>query len=510
MSEQQQAFDPAFRGYDREQVDGALSALRAELAEHKQAGEAAALATGARVQHLTEDLDAAISRADQAEARMLRLAQQVQTLDDEGGDDDTEAGDAEEGRQTRVRFAEILRVAEDQASTLVTNASSAAERILDDANAERDRIRKEAQEEAARALQEAQHEAELTRRRSETEQTAHRARIETELGSLNEKVSHADREAQVLLGEAERAAAALRAQVQRETDDLKIDADRIVREAKARRVELDAAITRRQDDAQQEFLRLHSQAVAHAERITSDANDKVASALAHAKHVAEQSEAYEQLSKAQAAQIEASAKARASSMLDEARQRSQSIVDTVTKHTKDVLRDAEDRTRSLRYQQTQLHGFMTEVQSLMHVADAADPRVWASAPAGAGVEAAAAGRGTAATGAAATGAAAAGAAETATDASAGTGEPVAAGKAVDTEVQAVAAEDRVVVPDSHTASAPDVDPLEGLTLEVDEPIEGEPVEDEPVADGAAASTTSEQVVDVVWHEDEEYDPSIDR
>src|SRR5690606_3082807 len=73
------------------------------------------------------------------------------------------------------------------------------------------------------------------------------------------------------------------------------------------------------------------------------------------------------------------AKARASSMLDEARQRSQSIVDTVTKHTKDVLRDAEDRTRSLRYQQTQLNGFMAEVQSLMHVADAADPRTWGSA-----------------------------------------------------------------------------------------------------------------------------------
>ncbi|SFS02604.1 DivIVA domain-containing protein [Agrococcus baldri] len=476
MAEQQQAFDQVFRGYDREQVDAAMASLRGELDELRGQGETAALATEARVQHLSEDLDAAIARADQAEARMLRLAQQVQTLDEEGADDTTPEGDGEEGRQTRVRFAEILRVAEDQASTLVTNASTSAERILDDANAERDRIRKEAQEEAARVLQEAQHEAELARRRSETEQTAHRARIETELGSLGEKVSQADREAQVLLGEAERAAAAMRAQAQRETDDLKLDADRIVREAKARRVELDAAITRRQDDAQQEFLRLHSQAVAHAERITSDANDKVASALAHAKHVAEQSEAYEQLSKAQAAQIEASAKARASSMLDEARQRSQSIVDTVTKHTKDVLRDAEDRTRSLRYQQTQLNGFMAEVQSLMHVADAADPRTWSAA----GSEAAA------------------GPDDAVADASTASSAPAA--------VPSVAAEDRVVVPDSHTASAPDTDPLADLAIEVDEPVEGEPLED-----GAEPSTTSEQVVDVVWHEeDEEYDPAIDR
>ncbi|GEK79846.1 DivIVA domain-containing protein [Agrococcus baldri] len=482
MAEQQQAFDQAFRGYDREQVDAAVASLRGELEELRSRGETAALATEARVQHLSEDLDAAVSRADQAEARMLRLAQQVQTLDEEEGEEAAE-GDAEEGRQTRVRFAEILRVAEDQASTLVNNASTSAERILDDANTERDRIRKDAQEEAARVLQEAQHEAELARRRSETEQTAHRARIETELGSLGEKVSQADREAQVLLGEAERAAAAMRAQVQRETDDLKLDADRIVREAKARRVELDAAITRRQDDAQQEFLRLHSQAVAHAERITSDANDKVASALAHAKHVAEQSEAYEQLSKAQAAQIEASAKARASAMLDEARQRSQSIVDTVTKHTKDVLRDAEDRTRSLRYQQTQLQGFMAEVQSLMHVADAADPRTWSTA-------------GAETTGAGTTGAATAADADTA-DAS--------TTPSADAAVPPVAAEDRAVVADSHTASAPDADPLADLTIAVDEPVEGEPLED-----GAEVLATSEQVVDVVWHEDEAYDPSIDR
>ena len=73
---------------------------------------------------------------------MLRLAQQVQSLDDDG-DDATADGDAEEGRQTRVRFSEILRVAEDQASTLVDNASTSAQRLLDDANAERDRIRRD-------------------------------------------------------------------------------------------------------------------------------------------------------------------------------------------------------------------------------------------------------------------------------------------------------------------------------------------------------------------------------
>lgn len=481
MSEQQGAFDQVFRGYDREQVDGALGELRSSLAEAQRDREALALSSEARLQHLTEDLDAAIARADQAEARMLRLAQQVQSLDDDDGDDAAPEGDAEEGRQTRVRFSEILRVAEDQASTLVANASSSAQRVLEDAVAERERIRRDAQEEAQRVLREAEHEAELLRRRSETEQTAHRARIESELGSLGEKVSQADREAQVLLGEAERAAAALRAQATRETDDLKLDADRVVREAKARRVELDAALTRRQDDAQQEFLRLHNQAVSHAERITADANVKVASALAHAQHVAEQSEAYEQLSKAQAAQIEASAKARASAMLDEARQRAQAIVGAVSTHTKDVLREAEDRARGLRYQQTQLSGFMAEVQSLMHIADAADPRTWSAAGAARSEERPV---------------------ESDTESESETASEPAEADAPSAIAPTVAAEDRAVVPDAFTASAPDFDPLAGLTLEVGSPVEGEAIE---------APATREEVVEVVWHDDEEaYDPAIDR
>ncbi|WP_187266332.1 hypothetical protein, partial [Escherichia coli] len=65
----------------------------------------------------------------------------------------------------------------------------------------------------------------------------------------------------------------------------------------------------------------------------------------------------------------------------------------------------------------------------------------------------------------------------------------------------LAAEDREVVPDAFTASAPDVDPLDDLTLEVASPIEGEALEPE----------TREEVVEVVWHEDDdEYDPAIDR
>src|SRR5690606_7257741 len=143
------------------------------------------------------------------------------------------------------------------------------------------------------------------------------------------------------------------------------DAEREVREMNARVLEFEETLTRRQDDAQQEFLVLHNQAVAHAERITNDANEQVAASLEHAKRISAKADDYERLMRSQAQAIEADAQMRARETLDRARVKAQKIVSTVTEHTTDVLRDAEDRTRQLRWQQQQLNSFMAEVRELI-------------------------------------------------------------------------------------------------------------------------------------------------
>ncbi len=138
-----------------------------------------------------------------------------------------------------------------------------------------------------------------------------------------------------------------------------------MRELRVRTLEFEESLTRRQDDAQQEFLVLHNQAVAHAERITSDANEQVASSLEHAQRISAKADDYEKLMRAQAAQIEADAHVRAQENLDRARVMAQKIVSTVIDHSTNVLRDAEDRTRALRWQQQQLTSFMSEVRELI-------------------------------------------------------------------------------------------------------------------------------------------------
>ncbi len=151
----------------------------------------------------------------------------------------------------------------------------------------------------------------------------------------------------------------------RETADLRAKAERDVREMTARVLEFEESLTRRQDEAQQEFLVLHDQAVAHAERITSDASEQVAAALEHARRIAARADDYERLARAQAQRVEADAQVRAREILDASRDRAQTIADTITQHAASVLRDAEDRTRDLRWQQQQLGSFMAEMNELL-------------------------------------------------------------------------------------------------------------------------------------------------
>ncbi|MFK4807776.1 hypothetical protein ACI3KX_18100 [Microbacterium sp. ZW CA_36] len=293
-----------------------------------------------------------------ANAKLADAEQRVQTLSDELVGATTES-------PNRQQFEEVLRVAEDQASLLIRNASVQGDRLLEAAREEIANRRSSALAEAEAILSQAQHEAQQVRLKIDTELTAHEARIEREAAHAAEKVSQAEREAAAIRSEAEKGAAVLRSAVARETARDRSDAEEAVRELRLRALEFEASLTRRQDDAHQEFLVLHNQAVAHAERITQDANDQVTASLDHAQRVSVKAEDFERLMRAQSQQIEADAQVRAREHLERAHVKAERIIDLVTTHSQAVLRDAEDRTRQLRWQQHQLMSFMAEVKELI-------------------------------------------------------------------------------------------------------------------------------------------------
>lgn len=369
-------FTTTFRGYDKAEVDAAIAELtrrhRGSSEEIAQLKDKFRRATLTIKTHLStiDELETKLSRleADLAveQARATSAEDKIQTLSDEL------VNAADESTKGRERFEEVLRVAEDQASVIIKNASVQADRLMEAAREEIAAQRAAAQADADALRSQAETDAAQARLRIETELTAHGAQLEREAAHAAEKVAQADQEAAAIRTEAEKGAAALRSLVARETEQARAEAEDAVREQRMRALEFEEALTRRQDDAQQEFLMLHNQAVAHAERITQDANDQVAASIEHAQRITAKADDFDKLMRAQSQQLEADAKLRAREILDRASTKAQKIIDTVTQHSQSVLRDAEDRTRNLRWQQQQLTSFMSEVKELMRSEGAGD------------------------------------------------------------------------------------------------------------------------------------------
>lgn len=371
--DEQPNFTVAFRGYDKDEVHTALgdltsrlqrvtTALDEALIRHKAELEQAQSQTSDASTELEEQLAEAQARAAEAEKQVQTLSIELRDRPHADGDDDESDEDVEQSRQ---RFEAVLRVAEEQADAIIQNATIQAERLLSAARDQEASRRAELDAEVARIREQAEHDADQIRLKIDTEYTAHEARLEREQAHATEKVAQAEREAEAIRTEAEKGAASLRAIVARETTEQRTEAEREVREMNARVLEFEETLTRRQDDAQQEFLVLHNQAVAHAERITSDANEQVEASLEHAQRISSRADDYEKLMRAQASQIEADAQVHAREVLERAQIKAKKIVDTVIDHSTSVLRDAEDRTRELRWQQQQLTSFMSEVRELI-------------------------------------------------------------------------------------------------------------------------------------------------
>lgn len=370
--ELESAFTTVFRGYDRDEVAQIVGALAVRLRSQENEisrlkGQAAHLQDARsqmeKLRHEADDLRDAASAAD---ARAAAARADVEALAAELSEN---APDDEDSQ--RERFGRILRVAEEQAATLVTQASERA-----------DALRKSAQEEVAEQRARLQHDADAVRSQAHAEAEQLLMRARTDATALQTEASQKTAQAAQALAQAEQEAAAVRTAADKETAALRAaatsesaqaraDAEATLRDVQQRTAQFEQALTRRRDDAQQEFLDLHNEAVAHAERITQDANAQVTAALAHAKQMTAKADDYYRLMHAQAQQVHADAVVRARERLDKARDRARRTIEAVTAHTRSVLQDAEDRARALRWQQRQLDAFVGEITDLTTLQESA-------------------------------------------------------------------------------------------------------------------------------------------
>ena len=358
------AFATAFRGYDRDEVDAAIAGLTARVRaeslqvaqltdrEHRagvqnrkaEAWMRAEVETAQRdarekVERLEAELAAAQAKATDAENRLRGLGEEL--------------ADAPEGAPSRHKFEEVLRVAEEQAGVLLRNATDQGDRLLTAAREEIENRRKEAQADAeAIRLAGASSDAQQARLRIDTELTAHEARSSASARTPPRRWPRPSRRPRRSAPRRRRAPPRCVAWSRARRRRTRADAEDAVREMRARALEFEESLTRRQDDAQQEFLVLHNQAVAHAERITQDANEQVAASLEHAQRISAKAE---DLRAPHCGPRRADRGRRERARARTARPRAgQGSADHRPGHDAlalGVLRDAEDRTRQLRWQQ---------------------------------------------------------------------------------------------------------------------------------------------------------------
>ncbi|EXJ53094.1 DivIVA domain-containing protein [Microbacterium sp. MRS-1] len=302
-------FPTVFRGYDRAAVDAALAALTADADARRADADALARlleAAQQEAQDRAEELTRLEARVAQLEgelavqsARADNAEDKVQTLSAEF------VSSAAESSHERERFEDVLRVAEDQASVIIKNASVQAERLLQAAREEITAQRAGAQADIETLRAQAATHAAQARLTIDTELTAHTAQLEREAAHAAEKVAQAEQEAAAIRTEAEKGAAALRSLVSRETEQLRAEAEDAV-------------------------------------RITQDANEQVAASLEHAQRITAKADDFDKLMRAQAQQHEADARLRSREILDRASVKAQKIIDTVTGHSQSRERRRSD------------------------------------------------------------------------------------------------------------------------------------------------------------------------
>ncbi|MEY3662519.1 MAG: hypothetical protein RI919_35 [Actinomycetota bacterium] len=232
-------FSTEMRGYKKDEVDRVLSELRAEL------------------EHVREYNFNAASELDTLRAEVAALKKKK----------DSAPGYAELGAQ----FEQTLRLAEEQAKKMATDAAQDAIRVRETAKAESEQLTRKAQQKADAIISEAEAKVAEAKIQAESLSAEILQSAKSKEAEAAEKIATAAREASAIKSEGERYAAELRAQVHRETEEARALATELAQRTAQARVELEAELKTRRDETEQESLALYQKAVAQAQEASDEA-----------------------------------------------------------------------------------------------------------------------------------------------------------------------------------------------------------------------------------------------
>ncbi len=276
-----------------------------------------------------------------------------------------------ERQRSRPKFAELgsafenaIRLAEEQATTLVSDAETETRAQLSEVKSNSVTALEAARLDARNAIANANHEADQIRLRADQEAVHQRQLVASELKEVQVEAQRVDQTAAAVLASAEARIAELRAAANAEITEAMREAKETLREAEARAGRIDAEVATFEKKANADIATILKDGNAYATETRRDADEHTELSYKRADDV-----------HAEATHYVTDTQERAQKALDEARARSEAalagaekITLEITERSQDFVanltRDLEDRLAKARRNLEDISGFLYQIRML--------------------------------------------------------------------------------------------------------------------------------------------------
>jgi F0F1-type ATP synthase membrane subunit b/b' len=185
------------------------------------------------------------------------------------------------------------------------------------------------------------------------------------LSEANERIQTAQRESSAIKSDGERYAAELRSQVHRETEEARALATELSQRTAQARVDLEAELKAKRDEAEQEALRIYQTAVGQAQAITEEANRSLAESSARASEILTEAERVSREARATRDEILADSQKRSTDLINQSRRRAELLSRKAQGYAENAIKDSRERLNKLSEEREEVADFLDSMSKLM-------------------------------------------------------------------------------------------------------------------------------------------------
>jgi hypothetical protein len=181
----------------------------------------------------------------------------------------------------------------------------------------------------------------------------------------SEKIQTAEREAAALKSDGERYAAELRAQVHRETEQARSLATELSQRTTQARIDLEAELKGKRDEAEQEALRIYQAAVAQAQAMTEEGSRNIADSTARAAELLAEAERVSREARDFQDDTREESNKRAADLINQSRRRAEALARKAQGYADNAIKDARERLTKITDERDQVTDFLDSMDKLM-------------------------------------------------------------------------------------------------------------------------------------------------